>query len=264
MNAARDAEVRSRYAIQDGSRHLSRFVVEGGAKSIIVGEPVSVSVLDREMYSLKSAAELLRVPQSTLAYWLEGGERRGRMYRPVLRQESRGRAAGVTWGEFVEAALLREYRQHKVPMGDLRTFIDRLRVDFGVPYPLADRRPLVSGKTLVLKAQNETGLDPELCLVSDVRGQTMLLPPADAFLQRVDWGKDDLAAAWRPHNDTDSPVRCVPDLRGGSPSIRGISTVVLWEHVDTGEDPEEVAQDFDLTLQDVKWALAYEYSARAA
>ncbi|CAO5178255.1 conserved hypothetical protein [Frankia sp. AiPs1] len=39
---------------------------------------------------------------------------------------------------------------------------------------------------------------------------------------------------------------------------------MLWEHVDAGEDPEEIAEDFDLTLQDVKWALADEYSARAA
>ncbi len=216
------------------------------------------------MYSLAVAAALLRVPQSTLVYWLEGGERRGRLYRPVIRQEPRGRGAAVTWGEFVEAALLREYRQRRVPMAELRAFIDKLRDDFGVPYPLADRRPLVSGKTLVLQAQDEAGLAPEFCLVSDVRGQMLLLPPADAFIQRIDWGDDDLAAAWRPHDDTDSPVRCIPNLRGGSPSIGGISTVVLWEHVEADEDVEEIANAFDLTAQDVCWALAYEYSARAA
>jgi hypothetical protein len=38
-----------------------------------------VSVLDQEMYTEAEAARLLRVPQSTLNYWLEGGTRRGRL-----------------------------------------------------------------------------------------------------------------------------------------------------------------------------------------
>jgi uncharacterized protein (DUF433 family) len=40
---------------------------------------------------------------------------------------------------------------------------------------------------------------------------------------------------------------------------------VLWEHVeDAGEDLDEVADAFDLDVDDVRWALAYETSARAA
>lgn len=83
--------------------------------------PMSASVLDREMFTEAEAARLLRVPQRTLNYWLEGGEVRGRVYRPVIRTEPRGGHAAVTWAEFVEAGLLREYRQtHRVPMGELR------------------------------------------------------------------------------------------------------------------------------------------------
>ena len=65
-----------------------------------------VSVLERDIFSEAEAARLLRVPQSTLHYWLEGGDRRGRSYKPVLRNEPRG-ARSVTWAEFVEAGLLR-------------------------------------------------------------------------------------------------------------------------------------------------------------
>ena len=36
------------------------------------------------MYSESEAARLLRVPQGTLNYWLEGGQRRGKTYRPVF------------------------------------------------------------------------------------------------------------------------------------------------------------------------------------
>jgi uncharacterized protein (DUF433 family) len=55
-----------------------------------------------------------------------------------------------------------------------------------------------------------------------------------------------------------------PDVRFGKPAIKGISTGVLWEHVVAGEDLTEVAEAFGLDLDDVRWALAYETSARAA
>jgi hypothetical protein len=88
---------------------------------------MSVNVLDREMFTEAEAARLLRVPQRTLNYWLEGGEYRGRTYRPVIRVDPRGGHAAVTWAEFVEAGLLREYRQtHRIPMAELRGFIDQV------------------------------------------------------------------------------------------------------------------------------------------
>lgn len=222
-----------------------------------------VSALDREMYSEAEAARYLRVPQSTLNYWLEGGTRRGRTYRPVIRLEPRGRGAPVTWAEFIEAGLLRSYRRSGIPMAELRAFIDLLRERFQIPYPLADRRPYIAGKALVLEAQQESGLEPAFWLVAPVRDQLLLLGPSDAFVRRVGWEGDD-AATWRPHEDEASPVVIDPDLRGGRPSISGISTAVIWEHEDAGEDPEDIAADFALTIEQVRWALAFETSLRAA
>ncbi len=120
---------------------------------------MGVSVLDREMFTEAEAARLLRVPQNTLNYWLEGGTYRGRQYKPVIREQPHGSRAPVTWAEFVEAGLLREYRRtHGVALAELRGFIDRMRQEFGVPYPLADRRPFVSGKELLAEVQDESGL----------------------------------------------------------------------------------------------------------
>jgi uncharacterized protein (DUF433 family) len=223
----------------------------------------NVSVLDREMYSEAEAARYLRVPQSTLNYWLEGGERRGKLYPPVIRREPRGHRAPVTWAEFIEAGLLRSYRRSGIPMAELRAFIDLLRARYDVPYPLADRRPYIAGRQLVLEAQQEAGLAPDFWLVAPVEGQLLLLPPGEAFLQRVTWDGD-VAAGWRPHEDEASPVQIDPDLRGGRPAVGGISTSVIWEHDEAGEDAEEIAEDFGLTADQVRWALAFETSLRAA
>ena len=224
-----------------------------------------VSVLDREMYSEAEAARLLGVAQSTLNYWLEGGVRRGRSYRPIIRTEPSGSRSPVTWAEFVEAGLLRSYRRDLgVRMAELREFIDLLRTDFDVPYPLADRRPWVSGRDLVFEAQERSRLDPEFWIVSNVGGQLLLLPPGDEFYRRVTWSPDGTPAAWQPADNEHSTVVIDPARRFGKPSVAGISTEVVWEHSSVGEDEDEIATTFSLSLTDVRWALSYEAARRAA
>ena len=225
---------------------------------------MSVSVLDREIFSEAEAARLLRAAQGTLNYWLNGGQRRGRTYPPIIRTEPReGRV--VTWAEFVEAGLVRGYRRElQVPMLEVRAFVDLLRDRFQIPYPLAHARPFVGeGKQLVWAAQEEAGLDPEFCLVAEVRGQLVLTPASDAFFGRVSWS-DDVAVAWRPADNPDSPVRIDPETRFGRPSIKGISTEALWEQAESGASLEEIADGFDLDVADVRWAVSYESAPAAA
>lgn len=70
-----------------------------------------ISLLVRPTYSLAEAARLLRVSPSKLRWWLEGAVRGSRQYPPVLRSEPTG-DSHVSWGEFIEAAYLCEYRRH--------------------------------------------------------------------------------------------------------------------------------------------------------
>jgi uncharacterized protein (DUF433 family) len=218
------------------------------------------SVLDRDVFSVPEAARHLRVPTSTLTWWLDG---RGR-HRPVIRPERTGRRV-VTWAEFVEAGFLRQYRrQEAVPLRELRRFVERLRDDLGVPYPLAHAQPWVGeGKKLLLSAQEDAGLAPEFCLVAFVSDQLVLTGPSDSFVHRVRF-ENDVAIAWRPHDDERSPVEMRPDVRFGRPAIKGISTEAIWEHIEADEGIDEVADQFDLTIEDVRWAVSYESSLRAA
>ncbi|HEX4723983.1 MAG TPA: hypothetical protein VH333_15810 [Pseudonocardiaceae bacterium] len=228
---------------------------------------MAISVLEREMYSEAEAARLLRLPPSTLNYWLEGGRRGGKIYQPIIREQPRGGHPPVTWSEFIEASWMRQYRRiDNVPMAELRVFITRLRERYGVPYPLAHFRAFANQGQLVLmqEAQTTAGLDPDFCLVAEVSGQLVLTPPADAYVRRIEWDEEhDAPMAWRPHDDPDSPVRIYPDIRFGRPSVGGISTDVLWEQVDDGADPNEVANDYGVTIRDVQWAVSYETAAHA-
>ena len=59
---------------------------------------MSVTILDREMYTEAAAARLLSVAPSTLHWWLEGRPPR---YTPVIRVHSPTGSRNVTWAEFV-------------------------------------------------------------------------------------------------------------------------------------------------------------------
>lgn len=221
------------------------------------------TVLEREMYTEASAARLLRVAPATLHYWLEGRSRDAKIYKPVIREEATG-SNRVTWAEFVEAGLLRQYRRaHNVPMIELRAFIESLRDRLGVAYPLAHARPFVSGHQLVLEAQAAAKLDADFALVAEVSGQYILTTPAQEFYERVTW-EGDLATRWRPDSNPNSPVIVDPDVRFGAPSVGGISTAILREQDLAGEDEGDLAETYGLSVAQVRWALAFEMANAAA
>jgi len=126
----------------------------GSGHDARVGEP-QVSILDRPVYGVGEAAGLLGLRADRTRAWLDGYDRLGVRYPPVIRQEPTGEDI-VTWGEFVELGYLREYRRKGVPLQRLRPVIDELRREFATPYPLATARPYVLGKELVLKVQERT------------------------------------------------------------------------------------------------------------
>ena len=174
-------------------------------------------------------------------------------YRSVIRVEPTG-SRNVTWAEFVEASLLRSYRrEHDVRLRELRDFIDRLRDEYQVRYPLADRRPYVgSGRQLLIDLQGRSQLDPEFCLVAVANGQIVLTARGEEFFARVDWSGDQ-PAAWRPHEDPGSPVLVNPLVRFGVPAVGGISTEAIADELDGGASGEEVAEDFGLDMDAVRW-----------
>ena len=226
---------------------------------------MATSDLDRELYPVAEAARLLRVPQSTLRWWLEGRAVRGKQYPPVIREEATGSGL-VTWGEFVEAGYLKEYRSRSVPLPELRRFIDELRGELHVRYPLAHLQPYVSAhRRLVLELQKTAGLPPEFGLVLEVTsGQLLLGRAAESFIEHVEFSEEGDNSAVRVFPvRKESPVVIDPHRSFGAPSIRGIRTEALAELIDAGEPPEGVAEDFDLPVELVKAAVAYEWAMAA-
>lgn len=226
---------------------------------------MTLSILDRRVTTATEAARQLGMPTATLRYWLEGAERDGRRYEPVLRPAPTG-VSDVTWGEMVEARYLRAYRTH-VSLQRIRPFIDALRREFGVPYPLAHFRPYVdSTRRLVLRLQEEADVPDELWLVFEgADGQVRLNPAViQDFLARVEFEDEaEHGAAVRLYpQGKSSPVVIDPLVSSAAATVGGVRTAVLAERAEAfGDTPEELAEEFDLTVADVKAAIAFEYAA---
>ncbi len=225
----------------------------------------SVALLDAPLMPAREAARQLQIPPATLAHWLEGGERRGRFYEPVLRLEPTGNAV-VTWGEFVEAKYLRSYRA-QTSMQRLRPFIKVMREEFEVPYPLAHFRPFVdANRNLLFRLQEEADLPSHLWVVMQGRhGQLLLNPSVEKdYLDLVEFAPEEGSAERIRPLGKRRAVVLDPRISSGAATVRGVRTAVIRESHESGLSVEDVADEFGLTTREVQDALAFEWLAPVA
>lgn len=222
-----------------------------------------MSILERPVYGVVEAAGYLGLRSDRVRAWLDGYDRAGIVYAPVVRDIHTGSDV-VTWGEFVELGYLREYRRKGVSLQKLRPVIEALRREFATPYPLATARPFVMEKELVLELQEQNGLPSAIAIV--IRsGQTVALTPeARRFFQKVEFDAAGSGSARRlfPAGPA-SPVVIDPLVRFGRPNISGIATERMWELHDAGETVYEIADGYDLAPESVRAAIAYEEQQRS-
>jgi uncharacterized protein (DUF433 family) len=223
-----------------------------------------LGTLQRPVYGMSQAARLLSLRTDGLRRWTDGYERGGVSYAPVIREERTGSDL-VTWGEFVEAGYLREYRARNVSLQYLRPVLALLRKELGVFYPLATLKPYTTGRQLALEVQKTVGLDPALNLVIIGRdGSLQLADPAQAFVEKVDFANEGNGDAERLYPLGRSvPIVLDPEHGFGEPTLAvGVRTEVVAELVAAGERRERVAAMYKIDLVEVDAAVTYEHTYR--
>jgi len=227
---------------------------------------VTVSLLDRRVYGLSDVDRLLVLPPGTGRRWIDGYDRGGVHYPPVVRVE-RTRDEEVTWGEFVETRLLAEFRARGASMHRLRPAVVRLREEFG-RYPLAHARPFldIDGRELVRHVQQEVGITGHEMLVVVRSGQAMMSAPVRSFVGDLRYvGDADREANAVVPVQFGGLVTLDPLHQYGRPVVRAVPTEVVAEQFRAGESTETIADLFDLTVAQVEQALRFELSlARTA
>jgi len=230
-----------------------------------------VDLLERPTYSHSQVDRLLGLSPGTAQRWIDGYVRAGRQYAPVIRETTTG-VSTATWGEFVEARLLAEYRDSGVPMLRMRPAIEDLRHSLNTRYPLASSRLWVEpdGRELVRTVQERVGLEKPLTLVVLRTHQTLLDPEkrlqwtsgAARFKRSVRWAEADgemHPIQIHPMADNDDVV--IDPLRGfGEPVVRSVPTEIIAELIRAGDPPTMIADLYELPVPLVNAAVRYELS----
>lgn len=213
----------------------------------------AVALLDRDVYGMGQVDRLLGLSRGTASRWIDGYERRGRHYEPLVRVTATG--------------------SDTCHMGRVRRSSSHLRVstaggvcvpdapgDYGAPrrvrhwLPLAAAQPFLSaeGRELVMHVQQATNLRPSLSFV--VRSGQTVLPSLEVqrFQQAADY--DDAKVVRFRIADN---VVIDPEYASGEPTITGrrLRVATVAESIAAGEHRVSVAEMWGITAQAVEDAV---------
>lgn len=215
------------------------------------------SHLHDELYTYGEVDRFLSLTSGTARRWINGYQRDGTYYPPVVRVQSLGEDRLVTWGEMVEVFYLASFRGQRHPLQHLREVVLRLREQHG-DYPFAQQRVLFSDKVLSEVVRVVTG-----DMVEVVRtGQYSFIEDPTERLQRVEFSAG-IARSFAPKVDLPEII-IMGSAERGAPLIADtrIRPHSVARLVQAGDPIERVAKWYDLTPEKVDQAGRFTYGSK--
>jgi uncharacterized protein (DUF433 family) len=228
-------------------------VINWPRKRMVEAIPTRIDSDPREVaiYSVADAAIYLGIPASTLRSWIRGREYPShtgpRFFRPLIEPADpvRGR---LSFANLAEAHILQATRDKSIALLDVRAAIDTIQRASGSVHPLIADHFYHFGKELFIKQIEQT-------INVSRGGQLGLRPLIDECLERLE------------RDGTGYPIRIFPmrtkslvldvHVASGQPVVKEtrILASMLYGRKVAGETPEELAQDYQLSVEDVKEAI---------
>ena len=213
-------------------------------------------------YSVSEAARYLRIPSPTVRSWVFGRDypkRSGKgRFQPVvvLPKDSSHR---LSFRNLIELAALRALRtEHEFKLSAVRAALDYAQRKLGVSDLLASKDLYTRPGELFLEHYGQ--------LINLNRaGQLGIKAVLQGLLERIQWDRG-LAVRFFPPLPTRRDTKSVmidPTVSFGRPVLSrlGVSTSVIVDRVNAGEEPVEIATDYGATSDEIMDALAYQRAA---
>lgn len=216
-------------------------------------------IRNQPAYGLAEAARYVGLPAPTLRSWVVGRADRSTS-APLIRPASCD-PLQLSFYNLVEAHVLRSLRTaHEVSMPDFRRAVAYAEREFHIERLLLRRELQTAAGELFLDRYGE--------LVNLTRsGQLAMREMLKRFLQRVEWDQWSFPVRLYPFvggaGDAARPIAIDPQIAFGRPIVQrvGVSTSAIADRIDAGESVQAVAEDYELSLEEVEQAVLY---ARAA
>ena len=222
-------------------------------------------IRNQPAYGPAEAARYLRLPAATLRTWLVGrdypkGDAQA-TFHPLIEPASK-QPLQVSFYNLIEAHVLRALRtEHGVALAELRKAISYAEKKLRL------HRLLLSPE--LRTHAGEVFLDQYVELINlSASGQLAMRKMFEAHLQRVEWDEWQFSVRLYPYIDTpqrsaERPIAIDPLVAFGRPIVRraGISTAAIADRIDAGETVEALADDYDLSRDEIEQAVLYSRAA---
>ena len=163
----------------------------------------------------------------------------------------KGNDVALTFLDLVSLRLIAVFRAHGVTSKEIRGAHDALRKARGWSHPFAMEPVWISGLNIYIKENNIP--------IAITKSWQAAFNFVDLFVGPVHnlaFGEDNHPRTWEPHEG----IVLDPKVSFGEPCIKGtrIGTQVLWSLAAAGDCPERIAQAYDLSVDQVEAAIAWE------
>ena len=210
-------------------------------------------------------ARYLRLPAATLRTWLVGRDYpRGdahATFHPLIRPAT-SQPLQLSFYNLIEAHVLRAFRtEHGVALVELR------KARAFAEWKLHLHRLLLSPELRTHAGQ--VFLDRYVDLINlSASGQLAMRKMFEDHLQRVEWDEWQFPVRLYPYieptqRSSGRPIAIDPLVAFGRPIVRrmGISTAAIADRIDAGETVNALAEDYDLSPEEIEQAVLYSRAA---
>jgi uncharacterized protein (DUF433 family) len=218
----------------------------------------------REMpaYSIPLAAHYLRVPVSTLVYWVRGYRNKTKPghsnIRPVLTLPANATHL-LSFYNLAEAHVLRVFRtRHNIKLSRIRGAIDYLGERFGTAHPLVSHPFKTDGVRIFVE---------HLGALIDATSGQLMMGEIMIHLERLQFEHDVVARLYpftRSKDDPDSPRSIFIDPRYsfGRPVLSSIyvPSGIIADRYKAGDSVIDLAKDYECSGLDIEEAIRCELS----
>jgi uncharacterized protein (DUF433 family) len=228
-------------------------------------KPDTADIRNQPAYGPAEAARYLRLPAATLRTWLVGrvypkGDAQAR-FAPLINPAAQ-QPLQLSFYNLIEAHVLRALRtEHGVALAELRTAMAYAQKKLKLP------RLLLSPELRTHAGQVFLDRYVELINLS-ASGQLAMRKLFEDHLQRVEWDEWQFPVRLFPYvqgmqRSAERPIAIDPRVAFGRPVIRrkGISTAAIADRIDAGESVAALAEDYDLSLDEIEQAVLYSRAA---
>jgi uncharacterized protein (DUF433 family) len=210
------------------------------------------------LYSLGDAARLLRMPQSSVRYWLFG---RGNV-EPLI-QRHLAEEHLLTFAELIELHFINTFRREGVSLQAIRKSAIRAARMFDAEFPFTAKRFDTDGKNIFATLENEA---TNKIHIEEMRhGQLVFVKFIRPMFRKLEYSGDGVGRFWPLHTKrTTGRVVLDPHRQFGQPidAETGVSTAVIANAVAAGDgqDVKTVAKWFEIPVEAVRAAIRFERS----